>query len=480
VVLDPAAWAALARSLDGTLVLPSSAAYANAKLVYDLRYEAVDPEAVAYCATPPDVQRCLAFARRHGIAATARSGGHSYGGYSTSTGLVIDVSRMNSVTSAMTTATAVIGAGTQLVDVYDQLSAVGMLVPAGSCPTVGIAGLTLGGGIGVVGRKYGLTCDNLVALDTVTADGRILTCSPDQNSDLFWANRGGGGGNFGIVTSFTFALHPVPPLALFTVNWPWEAAADVLGAWQEWTASAPDELWSNCQLQSNGTAGLNVRSNGVFVGDVAALTAVLQPLLSQTGAPSSQFVGADSYLHTMLVEAGCEDISVGQCHLAGGSPAGTLPRSSFAATSQYLSSALSGAGLGAATQAVQQLHDTVTEVGGGMAFDAYGGAINAVAPAATAFVHRQALCAIQTSTSWGPGADPATVAAAQGWLKQTAAAMAPFGNGAAYQNYIDPTLDDWARAYYGSNLPRLVAVKQRYDPDDVFHFAQSIPTTLRT
>ncbi len=476
-VLDPAAWLSLGRSLDGSLVLPSATSYAAAKLVYNLRFAGVDPAAVAYCASVPDVRRCIAFARAHGVVATPRSGGHSYGGYSTGTGLVIDVSRLNTVTTDTPSMTAVIGSGTQLIDVYDQLSNAGMLLPAGSCPTVGIAGLTLGGGIGVVGRKYGLTADNLVSLDVVTADGRLLTCNSQEHAELFWASRGGGGGNFGIATSFTFGLHPLPELALFTLDWPWEAAADVLGAWQDWMATAPDELWSNCQLQSAGTSGLNVRSNGVFVGGPQSLTTALQPLL-RAAAPSRRFVGSDSYRHAMLVEAGCENLSVGQCHLSGGTAAGTLPRSSFAATSAYLTSALSPVGVATAVGAVQQLQAAVPLVGGGLVFDSYGGAINAVAPDATAFVHRHALCALQSSTSWGPGAGPATVDAAQQWLAHTAGAMAPFVSGSAYQNYVDPTLVDWADAYYGSNLARLVAVKRRYDPDDVFHFAQSIPTRL--
>jgi hypothetical protein len=476
-VLDPAAWSDLARSLDGTLVLPSASAYADAKLVYNLRFAGVDPAALAFCASSSDVGRCIAFARDHGLAAAARSGGHSYGGYSTCPGLVIDVSGMNTVTADAGSMTAVIGAGTQLVDVYTQLSNAGMLLPAGSCPTVGIAGLTLGGGVGVVGRKYGLTCDNLMALDVVTADGRLLACSADENADLFWASRGGGGGNFGIATSFTFGVHPLPALSLFTVNWPWTAATDVFGAWQEWTETAVDGVWSNVQLQSAGGSGLNVRSNGVFVGNPDELTAVLQPLLA-AAPPTSQFVGSDSYLHTMLVEAGCEDLSVGQCHLAGATAAGTLPRSSFAATSAYLISALSDEGVAAALQSIEQLHDAVPQLGGGLVFDAYGGVINSVAPGATAFVHRDALCAMQASTSWGPDSPSSTVDAAQTWLADTTRAMAPFVSRSAYQNYIDPTLVDWATAYYGSNLSRLVAVKRRYDPDDFFHFAQSIPTTL--
>jgi FAD/FMN-containing dehydrogenase len=476
--VNPAAWSGLSQSLDGTLVLPAASAYSTAKLVYNLRFATADPAAVAYCATATDVQRCVNFARDHGLTPTARSGGHSYGGYSTGTGLVIDVSRLNTVDGDSDTMTAVIGTGSQLVDVYDQLSNVGMLLPGGSCPSVGIAGLTLGGGIGVVGRKYGLTCDNLVSVDTVTADGRLLTCSADRNADLYWASRGGGGGNFGIATSFTFGTHPLPPLALFTINWPWAAAADVLGSWQAWTATAPEELWSNCQLQSAGSDGLNVRCNGVFVGSATDLNAALQPLVAGAGTPSNQFVGPENYLHAMLVEAGCQDLSVAQCHLSGAGTQGTLARSSFAATSSYLSQAFSPAGVAAALAAIEQLHATVPQLGGGLVFDAYGGVINAIAPDATAFVHRRQLCAVQSSVSWSSGDSSSTVDGAQAWLAHSATALAPFVSSAAYQNYIDPLLVDWADAYYGANLPRLVSVKRRYDPDDVFHFAQSIPTQL--
>jgi hypothetical protein len=180
----------------------------------------------------------------------------------------------------------------------------------------------------------------------------------------------------------------------------------------------------------------------------------------------------------MLVEAGCENLSVAQCHLAGDGAGGTLARSSFGATSAYLTTALSTAGLRAAVQAVPQLQGTAPALGGGLVFDAYGGAINTVAPDATAFVHRHELCAMQATVSWGPGDPVSLVDAAQSWLAQTSQAMAPFVSRDAYQNYIDPTLVGWAEAYYGSNLPRLVAVKRRYDPDGVFRFAQSIPTSL--
>src|SRR5262249_10334799 len=151
------------------------------------------PAAIAYCASPADIQSCLAFVRNFGLPVAIRAGGHSYAGYSTTTGLVIDVTRMNSITVDTGARTAVIVAGARLSDVYDRLAQDNLVLPAGSCPTVGVAGLTLGGGVGVIGRKFGLTCDSLLAVQVVTADGRVLTCDAQHNADLFWALRGGGG-----------------------------------------------------------------------------------------------------------------------------------------------------------------------------------------------------------------------------------------------------------------------------------------------
>lgn len=474
-----AEWRALAGSLGGPLVLPADAAYATDKLLYNQRFDGQQPAAVAYCTSPADVQRCLAFVGRHGLAVAARSGGHSYGGYSAPTGaLVIDVTMMETVVADTADNSAVVGAGTRLVDVYNQLGAAGLCLPGGSCPTVGIAGITLGGGIGVFGRLYGLTCDNVASLQLVTADARVLTCSATENEDLYWACRGGGGGNFGVVTSFTFALRPIPPIALFTLVWPYSAAADVLGAWSEFMGSAPDELWSNCQLLSGGTSGLELRVTGVYAGSAAACSSALSPLLSAVGAaPSSNFVGPEAYLPAMLIEGGCEGDTVAQCHLPSQNPAGILSRATFAAKSAYLAAPLPAATLDAVVAGVETLANELPDLGGGMVFDAYGGAINRVAADATAFVHRDELCAIEYDVNWSPGASAATVAGATRWLDATQSTLAPVADG-AYQNYIDPTLDGWLDAYYGANLDRLVRVKAAVDPDDVFHFAQSIPTRL--
>ncbi|HWF20645.1 MAG TPA: FAD-binding oxidoreductase [Acidimicrobiales bacterium] len=474
-------WSRLGSSLSGTLVVPSDPTYGTARLVYNERFDGAMPAAIALCQTPTDVQHCVNFARANDVPITARSGGHSYGGYSSGPGLVVDLAGINSVAADASASTATIGGGALLIDVYSQLGSAGLLLPAGSCATVGIAGLTLGGGIGVFDRKYGLTCDNLTALEMVTADGRVTTCNAHEHPELFWACRGGGGGNFGIVTSFTFDVHPVPPIALFTLQWPWSAASAVAAAWQHWITTVPDELWSNCELLASGSAGPgpSVEVSGVFIGTADALDGALGPLQSAVGsAPSYRSVGAQSYVSAMLAEAGCSDSTVAQCHLPSQNPAGTLQRVSFDAKSAYLASPMSLAHLDAVIQAVESLQASVPSVQGGVAFDSGGGAIDQVAPDATAYVHRNALASIQYSATWSSGAPSSVGTGVTTWLDQTSQALAPAVDGQAYQNYIDPTLADWPRAYYGSNLARLVSAKRAYDPDDLFHFAQSIPTRM--
>lgn len=476
-----AAWAALGASLAGRLVRPSDRAYATARLVYNLRFEGATPAAIAYCASATDVQRVLDFARHHQIRPIPRCGGHSYGGYSTGNGLIVDVTPLHAVTVARAAGklTATVGAGTRLIDLYAATANAGVLVPGGSCPTVGISGLALGGGVGVLGRRYGLTCDAIEALTAVGADSRLLRVSASSEPDLYWACRGGGGGNFAIVTSFDFTAHPIPPLALFDIEFPWGAAGDLLGAWQRWIKHAPDELWSNCLLLSEATSGLVARTGGVYAGELSRLTPLITELIAAVGTkPISQFAAANSYREAMLIEAGCAELTLAQCHQQSPGGAGTLSDSAFVAKSAYVARAFSSPAVAVAVDAVDSFQRELPTVGGGLAFDSYGGAINRIRADATAFVHRDALCQIQLSGSLAAPIDPASLRDVQSWLGQTATALAPHCDGQSYQNYIDPTLADWQQAYYGANLARLVAVKRRYDPDDVFHFAQSIPTSL--
>ena len=469
-------WDALASRLQGTLVRPGNSNYAVALQLFDPRFDSVKPAAIAYCASPADVQQCLNFARTFAVPFAARSGGHSYAGYSTSTGLVLDVTRMNSIKVDTGNSTATIGAGARLIDVYAALAQYGLAIPAGSCPTVGIAGLTLGGGVGVLGRKFGLTCDALLSAQIVVADGRVLTCDANTNSDLFWALRGGGGGNFGVVTSFTFQAHAVTSLSLFTLYWPWSNAASVVDAWQHWAPQAPDELWSNCVLEatSNKNAGPVVLANGVYVGNVTSLNALLTQLINRVGvAPSSRYVSSAGLLDTMMTEAGCYGKTVNECHLPSQNPQGQLQRVAYGAKSDFFNSLLPRQGINNLVNAIA--HRQASTLGeGGIGLDASGGAINRVAADATAFVHRNALFSAQYTANWNAG-DPASIVAANtSWLSSTWQSMRPYASGFAYQNYIDPNLAGWQQAYYGSNLPRLQQIKAAYDPNNLFHFAQSI------
>ncbi|HEY2311764.1 MAG TPA: FAD-dependent oxidoreductase, partial [Gaiellaceae bacterium] len=168
-------------------------------MLIDSRFDGTHPRAIVYCESAADVEKTVRWARRHAIHIVPRCGGHSYAGYSTTS--------RNDV--------ATVGAGACLIDVYAPLAAHGRTIPAGSCPTVGIAGHAQGGGVGYAGRKLGLTCDNVVGLSLVTADGKLLECSEREHADLFWACRGGGGGNFGIVTSFEFGTHRVGDVAYY-------------------------------------------------------------------------------------------------------------------------------------------------------------------------------------------------------------------------------------------------------------------------
>ncbi|OYV59678.1 MAG: hypothetical protein B7Z69_06490 [Actinobacteria bacterium 21-73-9] len=303
-------WGRLAAGLDGRLVRPGQARYLEASLLYNSRFANLRPAAIAYCRGSDDVARCLDFTRSHGVPFALRSGGHSYGGYSSTPGLIVDVSGLGAVEVDPRRRTAKVGAGAQLIDLYDAVARHSLVVPGGTCPTVGVAGLTMGGGVGVLARRYGLTCDHVIGARAVTAAGDQIGIGPDAHADLWWALRGGGGGNFAAVTSFRLSLEPAPPLALFSLQYPWSRAAAVLEGWQHWIAGEPDETWSNCQLFAEGTAGLLVQVNGVYCGSPPELERRLSRLAGLVGAASASFVGGDDYLEAMKVEAGCASLTI--------------------------------------------------------------------------------------------------------------------------------------------------------------------------
>jgi FAD/FMN-containing dehydrogenase len=444
----------LDRQLRGDVVQRGAPGYNAARVIYDTRYDAVKPQAIAFCESLADVQKTVRWARKHNVHIVPRSGGHSYGGYSTTTGVVVDVSRMHRI-SVTRSGTAAVGAGAPLLDVYTALAARGRMVPGGTCPTVGIAGLTQGGGIGLSGRKYGLTCDHLVEATVVLADGSAVVANAGQHQDLYWALRGGGGGNFGIVTRFVFRTHPAGNVATYSMEWPWSDAKQIVQAWQAFAPHAPDGLSSvlNANAAAGSSAAPHITSAGQFFGSEQTLRALLAPLLN-AGTPTRFTTTTRTFLGAVHYWAG-----------------GGTGRSTFAAKSSIANALVSAAGIDVLLQQIEDRRASGTG-SGVVLLDSWGGAINRVPKAKTAFVHRDALFSLQYLAYWDAAAPAAPNVA---WLRRAYAAVRPHVSVFAYQNYIDPDLSNWQQAYYGSNLARLRQVKRRYDPHNVFHFRQSIP-----
>jgi FAD/FMN-containing dehydrogenase len=443
----------LDRQLRGDVVQRGAPGYNIARVVYDTRYDAVKPQAIAFCESLSDVQKTVRWARKHHVHIVPRSGGHSYGGYSTTSGVIVDVSRLHAVSLAAN-GRAATGAGAHLIDVYTSLANRGRMIPGGTCPTVGIAGLTQGGGIGLSGRKFGLTCDHLLEATVVLADGGAVVANAHQHQDLYWALRGGGGGNFGIVTRFVFRTHPVASVSTYSMEWPWSDAKQVVQAWQSFAPYAPDGL--SCVLNVNAAAGPgtpHITSAGQFFGSEQALRSLLTPL-ANAGTPTRFTTTTRTFLEAVHYWAG------------GGSG-----RATFAAKSSISTAPLSSAGIDALLHQIEDKRTSGT--GSGIVLlDSWGGAINRIPKVATAFVHRNALFSMQYLAYWDAAAAAAPNVA---WLQRCYAALRPYVSSFAYQNYIDPALPTWQHAYYGTNLARLRQIKRKYDPHNVFHFRQSIP-----
>ena len=440
---------ALDRGVRGPVLTPASATYAQARLVFDGLYDGIHPLAVVQPLDVADVAAVVKWANATGVHVVARSGGHSYGGYSTTTGVVVDLTHLAAV--RVVAGRAVVGPAARLGNIYDGLGAHGLAIPAGTCPSVGIGGHALGGGFGLASRAWGLASDNLVAAQIVTADGKVLVADSSRHADLYWACRGGGGGNFGIVTQLTFRTHPVTQGSYFIATWPWAQVEQVLASFLHWAPSAPDALGSLCRLAA-GPGGPTVQVFGQFLGSETSLKAALATL----GPPASNLVtGTASWLDLVRRWAGCLGHTLPGCSTPG--------HQTFVGASDYIAHVPSAAQLAAFRQAVEA-RGTAS---GALLVDAYGGALNRVAPAATAFAHRHVLASIQYFAA-------GDAASARSWIDASRAALAPATSGAAYVNYIDPHLANWQVAYYGRNLPRLRQVKRRYDPGNLFHFAQSI------
>jgi FAD/FMN-containing dehydrogenase len=380
------------------------------------RFAHITPAETRPCREPGEVARAIAEARERGLEIAIRSGGHCFAGRSSTTGLLIDVGPMDAI--AVNGETATIGAGAKLGQVYDALAAHGRALAGGCGPEVGIAGLALGGGLGILGRKYGLTCDQMLAAEVVLADGSVVTCSGDERQDLFWALRGAGGGQFGVVTRFTMRTVPAPPaIECFRLTYPRDQAAELIADWQEWAPDAPEDL----------AASLIVHPDAVHLFGAGPLPPRNAPEETRVTLPFRQ----------------------AKQWLANNGPAGAPDQHD--SKSEFFRHPLP-------TSAVQALAE---QPHGELDFSPWGGAYNRPETHETAFAHRDERFLLKLT---GP----------QPWLDSAYEIVHPHGSGGVYPNFPDPGLEDALTAYHGTNLPRLQQVKAACDPDNVFRFPQGI------
>ena len=469
-LLTPSAGAAtttaeLRRRLRGPLVTPRDSGWDAARALHNPRLD-VSPRAIAFCASTADVAQVVRFARARGWPIAARAGRHSFAGYSNvAGGIVADVSRIAAVQLDPDRPIVRIGGGANVLDVYRELVLEhGRALAVGTCPTVGIAGLTLGGGFGRLMRRYGVTSDSLRAATVVLADGSVVRCSGDHRGDLFWALRGGGAGT-AIVTQLRFAVRAAPQGAIaFTFSYPWAQATAAIDAWQRTLPNAPVSLsYGRLRALRRPDGALTLTVSGHWYDTESRLRALLAPLVA--AGPARQTVRRRTFAQLALPDG----VQLREGGLV------VADRSRFP---NYQRSAFFDALL--PTDAISALVTQIERwpgVGGGgheggVQLDALGGAVNRVRPGATAFVHRRRRMHCAYLSFWG-AQDPQPIAAAcEQWTREIHAAMAPYASGFAFQNYIDPELADWQAAYYGANRTRLAAVKRRYDPRGLLGFAQ--------
>ena len=447
-------WKSLAKQLNGRLFRPGQDGYASAVKTFDPRRDGQRPLALVRAAGAGDVKDALRFAVKFGLKPRPRSGGHSYVGASTGNGvLVIDCGAIDTV-HYHSDKSVTIGAGVRLGDLHDVLDRHDRTVPTGTCPTVGAAGLTLGGGIGVETRLYGLTCDALTGATVIGPDGHAYPCSKDEHSDLFWALRGGGGGNFGIVTQLSYRSYPALPGEIFRLTWPSSDAHRVLTGWQHRLLDGmPKHRWANLHLD---TSGGSVRPSITGVCWNASATSEIKALVSAIGrSPSGKQIWHESHAGAMS-------------WFAGGSAGRT--RQSWFAGSDVVGHKVTGARADAVIRAVASWN------GSGSAaaiFDPFGGALAGHSPAATAFRWRRAIADVQWYVGLGK-TGKTNVAKAAAWLKRCHKAIGSASWG-GYVNYLEAGRHD-VSDYYAQNYKRLVAINKKYDPDNVFDSRYSLPS----
>ena len=463
--LGEAAWRQLADKLSGPILRQSDFDLSRIVKPYNLRYAADLPDAVAFCRSAEDVAAAITWCRDNDFPLTTQSGGHSYAGYSMRKGgLMINLLLLRE--ARYSNGTVSIGGGTRNRELYALLRANNLATTHGRCPSVGAAGFLLGGGIGFNMRAHGAGCDRLIASEIVTADGKIRTITADADkpeADLFWACRGGGGGNFGINTAFTLMPFEAEPVTVFDMTWSARhpSPKQVVASLMKTLESAPVELGTRLSLRAPSPKD---RRRG---GDVTI------SLLGQLHAGSAKKLDqilADVYTVAKPQRSKISDQV--QYWDAQKLLEEHQPPAYFQERSAFLESALDDEAL---DLAFEYLHAWPGTSGSAdLRFFQTGGKMNEPAADATAFAHRTSRWLLDVALYWSAADRSDVVARSRDWQDRFYEAMRRFSPGGAYQNFTDPSLQDWRAAYYASNLSRLESIKQAADPDRLFSFPQAV------
>ena len=434
----------------GEVVARGDVAYDQARRVWNGMIDR-RPGAIVYCAGPDDVVAAVRFARSRSLLAAVRAGGHNIGGASVCDGgLVIDLSRMKQIEVDPIKRTARAQAGLNLGEFDTATQAHGLATTMGVNADTGIAGLTLGGGFGKLGRKHGLSCDNLISAEIVTAEGRLLHVSATEHADLFWAIRGGGG-NFGIVTTFEYRLFPVGPTLLAgSILHAYDRAQDAMRFYQAFASSAPNELSLDAALATTPSGERVFSISCCYVGPIEQGEGVLKPLRTY-GAPIQDQIAERAYVD--IQSAGDAIFPRGRRYYWKAQFLRELSEPAIDVLLKHYASAPSGSLL-----VLQHV----------------GGAIARVPASDTPYANRDALYDCFPISIWD---DPDDDAQRIRWARELWDAVRPFSTGGVYANNLGEEGTERVEAAYGTNYPRLLALKDKYDPTNFFRLNQNIKPT---
>jgi hypothetical protein len=437
--------------LTGRVIYKGDPGYEEARKNWDPHTDRF-PKVFVFAKRTQDVANAIRWARENDVPIRPRSGRHSLEVNLSQVdgGLVIDVSGLNEIRLNKRTGTVVVGTGNRVGTIANTLARQGYIAPFGDSPTVGIGGITLGGGIGPLQRTVGLISDILIEFEMVDANGRVIRGSKRCHPDLLWASRGGGGGNFGVYTKYKFKVRRAPARAtVYKITWPWEQFEEVVKAWQRWAPSVDNRLGS--ELTVGPKKGGNVMMQGLFLGSRAEAIRLLQPVTS-VGTPDSILIRSLPYPEVVRF---------------------LLPPDPVL-TQRYSNQFSSGFGQRPfPDQAYKYMREFLEKVEGedaGFFFLNWGGAVSRVAPEATAFYWRDAEFYVEWNSSWlNPSDGPRNIAL----TRKTRKKLQPYIVG-SYINVPDQGIKDYGEVYYGKNYERLRQVKAKYDPENVFNNPQSI------